>query len=136
MHFLKKIKYEIIPNIKNNNKSHYFYSTVKRRFGELYQPKTRYEKKKHLEIINEVYFDMTDAMNEKNKLEIEEYKNIDKNISEIILNHTISKKNEVIRNIMKYCIEISCREKKGNHEKSTHTNHNNSNRLKIGRAHV
>ncbi|ETB62521.1 hypothetical protein YYC_01084 [Plasmodium yoelii 17X] len=129
MHFLKKIKYEIIPNIKNNNKSHYFYSTVKRRFGELYQPKTRYEKKKHLEIINEVYFDMTDAMNEKNKLEIEEYKNIDKNISEIILNHTISKKNEVIRNIMKYCIEISCREKKGNHEKSTHTNHNNSNRL-------
>ncbi|KEG03755.1 hypothetical protein YYE_01782 [Plasmodium vinckei vinckei] len=131
--FLKVIKYEIIPNIQNNNKSYYFYSTVKRRFGELYQPKTRYEKKKHLEIINEVYFDMTDAMNEKNKLEIEEYKNIDKNISEIILNHTISKKNEVIRNIMKYCIEISCKEKKGKSDKSeksektTHLNHNNNN---------
>ncbi|CAD2099368.1 conserved Plasmodium protein, unknown function [Plasmodium vinckei brucechwatti] len=127
VYFLKVIKYEIIPNIKNNNKSYYFYSTVKRRFGELYQPKTRYEKKKHLEIINEVYFDMTDAMNEKNKLEIEEYKNVDKNISEIILNHTISKKNEVIRNIMKYCIEISSKEKKGKSEKTTHLNHNNNN---------
>ncbi|CAD2110515.1 conserved Plasmodium protein, unknown function [Plasmodium vinckei] len=129
VYFLKVIKYEIIPNIKNNNKSYYFYSTVKRRFGELYQPKTRYEKKKHLEIINEVYFDMTDAINEKNKLEIEEYKNIDKNISEIILNHTISKKNEVIRNIMKYCIEISSKEKKGKSEKTTHLNHNNNNEL-------
>ncbi|SCM23486.1 conserved Plasmodium protein, unknown function [Plasmodium chabaudi adami] len=126
VYFLKIIKCELIPSIKNNNKGYYFYSTVKRRFGELYQPKTRYEKKKHLEIINEVYFDMTDAMNEKNKLEIEEYKNIDKNISEIILNHTISKKNEVIRNIMKYCIEISSKEKKGKSEKTTHLNHNNN----------
>ncbi|CRH00370.1 conserved Plasmodium protein, unknown function [Plasmodium relictum] len=102
--FLNSLKYKIFQNFKNEKI--YFFSSVKKKFGELHQPRTRYEKKSHLEVIDEVYFDMVDAMKEKTKLEMEEYSNIDKNISEIILNHSVSKKNEVIKSLMRYCIEL------------------------------
>ncbi|CRG93063.1 conserved Plasmodium protein, unknown function [Plasmodium gallinaceum] len=107
--FLNSLKYKILQNFKNEKI--YFCSSVKKKFGELYQPRTRYEKKSHLEVIDEVYFDMVDAMREKNKLEMEEHNNVDKNISEIILNHSISKKNEIIKSLMRYCIEVKNKKK-------------------------
>ncbi|SBS92322.1 conserved Plasmodium protein, unknown function [Plasmodium ovale curtisi] len=92
-------------------KGYMFYSTGKKSFGDLYPPRKRCEKIKHLDILNEVYFDMTDAIKEKNNLEMEEYKNFHKNICEIIIHNSISKKNEVIKNIMRYCIELNGKKK-------------------------
>ncbi|KJP85696.1 hypothetical protein AK88_04673 [Plasmodium fragile] len=104
--FLTPLKGKLLNKMKND-KGYLLYSTVTKRFGELHQPRTKSEKKSHLEMIDEVYFDMADAMREKNKLEMEEYSSLHKNISEIILSHNTSKKNQVVKNIMRYCIELS-----------------------------
>ncbi|SBS86066.1 conserved Plasmodium protein, unknown function [Plasmodium malariae] len=109
------IRHSKILRILKNEKS-YFCSMAKKKFGELHQPRTRCEKKNHLEIIDQVYFDMMDAMKEKSILEKEEYRNMDRNISEIILNHNISEKNQVIKNIMRYCIELN--KKRGKKEEA------------------
>ncbi|GAW81264.1 hypothetical protein, conserved [Plasmodium gonderi] len=124
---LNHLKCKLLNRCKNEKK-HLLYSTVTKRFGELHQPRTRSEKKSHLEIIDEVYFDMTDAMREKNKLEIEEYSSIHRNISEIILNHNISKKNEIIKNIMRYCIEFN-RKNKMHEQKRKRENVNEVNKM-------
>ncbi|CDO63172.1 conserved Plasmodium protein, unknown function [Plasmodium reichenowi] len=113
-----KINHAILKNEKILVK---YFQTEKKRFGELHQPRTRHEKKYHLDILDEVYFDMTEAIEEKNKLEREEYNNIDKNISDIILNYNISKKNEIIKSLMRYSIEI----KKKNKNKNNNNNNNN-----------
>ncbi|EUD68417.1 hypothetical protein C922_01440 [Plasmodium inui San Antonio 1] len=104
--FRSPLKGKLLNKVKNN-KGYLPYRTVTKRFGELHQPRTKSEKKSHLEMIDEVYFDMADAMREKNKLEMEEFSSLHRNISEIILNHNTSKKNEVVKNIMRYCIELS-----------------------------
>ncbi|SCO67604.1 conserved Plasmodium protein, unknown function [Plasmodium vivax] len=104
--FLTPLKGKLLNKVKND-KGYLLYSTVAKRFGELHQPRTTSEKKSHLEMIDEVYFDMADAMKEKNKLEMEEYSSLHRNISEIILSHNTSKKSEVVKNIMRYCIELS-----------------------------
>ncbi|OTN66948.1 Uncharacterized protein PKNOH_S07441000 [Plasmodium knowlesi] len=104
--FVNPIKGKLLNRVKMD-KGYLLYSTVSKRFGELHQPRTKNEKKDHLEMIDEVFFDMADAMREKKKLEMEEYSSLHRNISEIILNHNTSKKNQVVKNIMRYCIELS-----------------------------
>ncbi|ANQ08701.1 Uncharacterized protein PCOAH_00028610 [Plasmodium coatneyi] len=104
--FRTPLKGKLLNKVKKD-KGYMLYSTVTKRFGELHQPRTKSEKKSHLEMIDEVYFDMADAMREKNKIEMEEYSSLHRNISEIILNHNTSKKNQVVKNIMRYCIELS-----------------------------
>ncbi|VWU50136.1 conserved protein, unknown function [Hepatocystis sp. ex Piliocolobus tephrosceles] len=98
----------VLQNGKTNKiKNCFFFTTVttKKKFGEIHKPRSTSEKKKHLDIINEIYFDMTEAMKEKNLIELREYKNMDHNLSEILFNYNASKKNEAFRNIMRYCIE-------------------------------
>ncbi|SOV74533.1 conserved Plasmodium protein, unknown function [Plasmodium sp. gorilla clade G3] len=122
------IRYKINHAILKNQKIFVkYYQTGKKRFGELHQPRTRHEKKYHLDILDEVYFDMTEAIEEKNKLEREEYNNIDKNISDIILNYNISKKNEIIKSLMRYSIEIKKNNKKKNKTLNVINNDNNIN---------
>ncbi|ETW31740.1 hypothetical protein PFFCH_00827 [Plasmodium falciparum FCH/4] len=116
-----KINHAILKNEKILVK---YFQTEKKRFGELHQPRTRHEKKYHLDILDEVYFDMTEAIEEKNKLEREEYNNIDKNISDIILNYNISKKNEIIKSLMRYSIEIKKKNKNNNNNNNKSKNKN------------
>ncbi|KYO02491.1 hypothetical protein PGSY75_0529700 [Plasmodium gaboni] len=125
---LNVIRYKINHAFLKNEKILVkYYQTGKKRFGELYQPRTRHEKKYHLDILDEVYFDMTEAIEEKNKLEREEYNNIDKNISDIILNYNITKKNEIIKSLMRYSIEI--KKNNNNNKNKTHNITNKDNHI-------